>query len=152
MSQQVFIFDPGKCTGCIYCLIACSYKHYLTVDLEKSFIHIVPNPEKPYSFIGIHCAHCDDPMCKASCPEEAIEKDERSGIVTIDSLKCIGCQFCVTACPISIPRFEKERRIAVKCDFCDGDPICVRTCPSGALRLMSREDARKFATEVRGRS
>ena len=74
----------------------------------------------------------------------AIVKDEKTGIVRIDSMKCIGCKYCIIACPISIPWFDDEYRVAAKCDLCDGDPKCVKLCPSDAIIFVPREEAREI--------
>lgn len=143
-NQEVIIFDPERCTGCTYCMISCTFKHYGSTDFERSHIRIIDDPARPKSgFIGIHCAHCDDPLCLASCPVEAITKDSATGLVKINSTRCIGCKACLLACPISNPYFDEERRIAVKCDFCDGDPQCIKFCTTEALKKMPRELARK---------
>jgi Fe-S-cluster-containing dehydrogenase component len=142
--QEVIVFDPEKCTGCTYCMIACTFKHYQSTDFERSFIRIIDDPESPkVRFIAIHCAHCDDPYCLASCPAEAIVKDVESGLVKINTSKCIGCMACQIACPISNPRFDQDRRVMLKCDFCDGDPQCVKFCTTGALQKIGREEARQ---------
>jgi len=142
--QEVIVFDSERCTGCAYCMIACSFKHYGMTDFEKSHIKIIDDPQRPKRrFVGIHCIHCDDPLCLASCPVDAITKDKETGLVKINSTICIGCKACLAACPISNPSFDEERRVAVKCDFCDGDPQCVKFCTSEALTRSSREKARK---------
>lgn len=149
LDQQVIVFDPEKCTGCTYCMISCSFKHYGLTSFGKSHIKIIDNPERPkIGFIGIHCIHCEDPHCLASCPVEAITKDDRTGLVNINSTKCIGCKACMIACPISNPSFDEERRVVVKCDFCDGDPLCVKFCTAEALKKTTRGLARKQFTEL----
>jgi carbon-monoxide dehydrogenase iron sulfur subunit len=147
-NEEVIVFDPERCTGCTYCMIACTFKHYKSTDFDRSHIKIIDNPEKPkIGFIGIHCAHCEDPQCLASCPVEAITKDDETGFVTINAAKCIGCKACIIACPISNPRYDEERRIAVKCDFCDGEPHCVKFCTTEAIKKMPREIAREQFSE-----
>jgi len=141
--QLVLLYNPEKCSGCLYCMAACAYKHYGTLDIEKSFVTILGGPEDG-SFIGIHCAHCEHPACMAACPKDAITKDEETGLVLIDHMKCIGCRSCNYACPVSIPRFDEELRVSVKCDFCGGDPYCVKFCTTGAMSLAAREEARKL--------
>jgi len=143
--EKVLIFHPDKCTGCTYCMTACSYKHFGLSSFEKSFIKIIENPEKPFTFIAAHCAHCDDPPCKASCPTDAIYKDDY-GIVRINYSLCIGCKYCQIACPISHPYFDEEQETMMKCDLCDGNPICVQQCPTKALEFIDRVKAREEVT------
>jgi len=146
--QEVIVFDPEKCTGCTYCMVSCSFKHYRSTDFGKSHIKILNDPVRRKShFIGIHCVHCEDPLCLASCPVEAITKDTVTGLVRINASRCIGCKACILACPISNPSFDEERRIAVKCDFCDGTPQCVKFCATEALKKTTRGLARRQFTK-----
>jgi len=147
--QEVLVFDPGKCTSCLVCEVSCSFKHYGVISFEKSFIKIVPDPMITFRFIAAHCAHCEHPMCKASCPSDAIVKNEDSGIVRIDRVRCIGCLYCQIACPVSNPQFDEELKVAMKCDLCDGDPLCAKQCPTGAISFVDRENARKLVEEER---
>lgn len=141
-SQKVIVFDPELCTGCRYCEVVCSFKHYGCIDLSKSYVRILFNgDEGTGAFEAVNCQHCEEPICVSACPSEALEKDERTGWVKINPLKCIGCQMCVYLCPLSVPFFDEERKAAVKCDFCDGDPECVRHCSPAALRVVTREEA-----------
>ncbi|MEM3506975.1 MAG: 4Fe-4S dicluster domain-containing protein [Candidatus Bathyarchaeia archaeon] len=142
--QYVLFYDQDKCTGCMYCMLACSFKHYGVFDFKKSFITIVEELNNENKFIGAFCAHCNDPICKASCPTKAIIKDDVTGIVRINWIDCILCRNCEIACPISNPKMDFEKGSAVKCDLCDGNPACVRLCPSGAITLIDREGARKL--------
>ena len=146
LKQRVLIYDPGKCSGCMYCMIACSFHHYGIIDLNKAFLHVYEDEEKPGSFINVFCTHCEYPACEAACPAEpkAITKDPDSGIVKIDKLRCIGCRSCIYACPNSIPFFDETYDTCVKCDFCNGDPICAKYCSTGALRVVSREEAKEI--------
>ncbi len=151
VTELVVVHDPEKCTGCGQCMIGCAYKHYKTFDKSFALCYVYENPEKPGSFVQAGCSHCVYPMCLASCPKEAIYKDER-GIVRISPLMCVGCGTCQVACPIGIPRLDEERRVFVKCDFCDGDvPMCVQMCSPGALQLMPRREAAEYVRKLRAR-
>ena len=147
---RVLLFDPRRCTGCRSCEVACSFKHYSVCDYTKSHIRHFFDPPTG-NFETAHCQHCEDPLCEAACPTEAIRKDLTTGIVKINPLKCIGCQACNFACPLSIPRFDAERRVSAKCDLCDGDPECVKFCSTRALRYMSRDEARRLMMDVYSR-
>lgn len=143
-NQKVIVYDPELCTGCRHCEIACAFKHYGSVDLSKSYLSILFNSDNGTgTFEAVNCQHCAEPICINVCPSEAMGKDAETGWVTVNSLKCIGCQMCVYMCPLAVPFFDEERKAAAKCDFCDGDPECVRHCATAALRVVSREDALK---------
>lgn len=141
--QKVLLYDPTKCTGCLFCQIACSYKHFKEISLEKTNLRIIFD-ERTGEFEAIYCQHCDEPLCVAACPNEAATKDEKTGLVKINPLRCIGCKTCTVACPLSAPWFNVERRIAMKCDFCDGDPKCAKFCSPQAIRVALRKEAWEF--------
>lgn len=150
VTDLVIIHDPNKCTGCGQCMIGCAYKHFRTFDRRFGLLYVYENPNKKGMYVNANCSHCVFPMCLASCPKEAIYKDEK-GIVRISPLICVGCGTCNQACPIGIPRLDEERKVYVKCDFCDGEwPMCVQMCSSNALRLLPRKEAFEYVKNLRG--
>ena len=82
--------------------------------------------------------HCEFPMCAAVCPVEAITKYEE-GPVVIDKEVCIGCEYCIYACPWGVISKDEHTHKATKCTMCsdrvseDKNPFCVQACPAGAL-------------------
>lgn len=114
------------------------------------------NPEKPYS-VKVQCMHCNDAACVSACIVGALTKDQKTGAVIYDPWKCIGCRYCMAACPFQIPAYEYHNALAPqvrKCTFCferistDGKvPACVSICPVEALTFGKREDLIKLARE-----
>jgi len=149
VTNLVVVHDPDKCTGCMQCMIGCAYKHYKTFDKNYALLYVYEDPNRKGVFLNMNCSHCVFPLCMASCPRDAIYKDEM-GIVRISSILCIGCGTCNQACPIGIPRLDEKCKIYVKCDFCDGDPVCVKMCSTKALQLLSREEAYEYVKKMRG--
>jgi len=141
--QKVLLYDPERCTGCRFCEIACTFYHFRKVELEKAHLHVQFNEESG-EFEAIYCQHCDEPVCVASCPSEAIVKDEETGWVKINPARCIGCKTCTYACPLSAPWFNADRRVAMKCDFCDGNPQCAMVCSPQAIYVTTRKKAKEF--------
>lgn len=93
------------------------------------------------------CMHCVDPACVSACPVAALRKTPR-GSVIYDAGRCLGCRYCMIACPFSVPRYEWDSGLTPKvgkCDFCDDRlaaglaPACVSACPTGALKLGRRQ-------------
>ena len=60
-----------------------------------------------------------------------------TGARVIDEQACTGCEMCIEACPFDVAFFSNDRNVALKCNFCGGDPQCVRLCPTGAITLSN---------------
>jgi len=127
------VVEEKRCTGCRACELACSFQQKKAFHYDFSLIHAVKNKAMEGFFIPVLCYHCEDPPCAKKCPTDAIERDDASGIVRIDSEKCTGCAICMDACPWAIPRINSEENMASICNLCNGDPLCVKFCSPGAL-------------------
>ena len=124
-----FAFDYEKCTECKRCMSACSIVKTEVVQLGQSRIVIDRRwPELPG--IGVcRFDDCEGHPCIAACPVEAISN--QAGVVLIDRETCTGCGVCVEECSYDAIRMIDD--IAVKCDFCGGDPECVKACVTVAI-------------------
>lgn len=156
----VMVIDLAKCDGCGKCTEACQKMHFIPPSKEWIDVLKMQDAEAtaPYYFPK-PCFHCDDPPCTKVCPVDATFKRE-DGIVAIDNERCIGCRFCMAACPYSVrlfnwtepeaPQFEElnaspekvfqsKKGCVEKCDFCphmvrQGKlPGCVTGCPQNAI-------------------
>ncbi|NQU10656.1 4Fe-4S dicluster domain-containing protein [bacterium] len=92
------------------------------------------------------CMHCLDAACVSACPVAALHKTPR-GSVVYEASRCIGCRYCMIACPFNVPRYEWNEGLTPrvgKCDFCDDRvaagrrPACVEACPTGTLKFGKR--------------
>ena len=143
--NSVIVYESQLCTGCRYCEIACAVWHCGRIDVAQARIRILFDPESDAQhYAAVHCQHCTDPVCASVCPSEAMRKDDRTGWVTVNSSTCIGCEMCILACPLSVPYLDSTLKVAVKCDFCHGDPECVTHCSSRALRVAGRDEAARL--------
>ena len=105
-----------------------------------------PEGEVGWHFINRQCMHCNDPACASACPVGALIKLD-SGPVVYDDSRCIGCRYCMMACPFQIPKFQWEAAVPYirKCTFCADrqaaglEPSCSATCPTGALLFGDRK-------------
>ena len=141
-AETTIVYDAQLCTGCRYCEVVCAVWHCGRIEVSRSRIRILFREDGTTErYAAVNCQHCDDPICAAVCPSEALQKDERTGWVMPNASKCVGCELCVLSCPLAVPCFDAELKVVVKCDFCLGDPQCVRHCSSGALRIYPREEA-----------
>jgi formate dehydrogenase iron-sulfur subunit len=97
-------------------------------------------------FVKRQCMHCQDPACVSACPVGALQKLE-NGAVVYDCSRCIGCRYCMVACPFGVPKFEWAEALPRirKCTFCVDrqdrglEPACAAACPTGALTFGDRD-------------
>ncbi len=151
MSKQskALLIDITKCIGCQQCAAACKSGHKQPGDPEPTlsataFTTVEPRGDK---FVRRLCMHCEDPACASVCPVGAIVKTAQ-GAVRYDGHKCIGCRYCMIACPFSVPKYEwsKLAPYVTKCDMCaervlaGNQTLCAEACPTGATLFGSRED------------
>ena len=94
------------------------------------------------------CQHCDNAPCVMVCPTGAAYKDEQTGIVDVHKEKCVGCGYCLLACPYQVRFFNPKDGSADKCNFCRDTnlaqgklPACVESCPTTALIFGDLNDA-----------
>jgi anaerobic carbon-monoxide dehydrogenase iron sulfur subunit len=159
MTEKALTYDPFCCSGCMFCMTACSTYNNGATSLSKSRIQILRheghaiskiNEEDELVFDMISCQHCDQPFCMSVCPTLAIKKDT-DGAVTIDQDRCVGCRTCLAVCPFGAISYDAARKRMLKCELCGGDPQCVKFCPTGALQFVPREYAHLRKRELLSR-
>lgn len=146
---KAILIDITKCIGCQQCSAGCKAAHQQAGDPEPTlsataFTAVEPRSEK---FVRRLCMHCEEPACASACPVGGITKSAQ-GAVRYDGSKCIGCRYCMIACPYSVPKYEwsKLAPYVTKCDMCGekvaagGQPACVEACPAGASLFGTREE------------
>lgn len=147
--MYALLFDANLCIGCGACMEACKSENELPPSDGKVL------SEADYTVVEDHdgiylrrmCMHCLEPSCASACPVGALHKTE-AGPVVYDFDKCIGCRYCMVACPFSVPRYEWSSMTprVRKCQFCPqrvskGQPTaCAEACPSGATTFGKRND------------
>jgi len=160
------LVDTTKCTSCEECVMACADVH--NIDRQKSLREKAKNEEglsayrmsnivavSPGHFARKSCMHCLEPSCVSACLVGGITKSPE-GPVVYDPTKCIGCRYCMIACPFHIPRYEWDKKIPymAKCDMCfdrlnEGKmPACVEACPNHALKFGNRDELLKEAHDA----
>ena len=162
MTRNIIDIDLDSCIGCHSCAVVCKqennvglgtfYNKVLTVGASGIY------PDLEMYYFPVACQHCDDPQCVSVCPTGAsYQRDD--GVVLVVHSRCIGCQYCVMACPygaislesIGLPSATSEtmaqksmRSVAVRCDLCkdwmkrEGKsvPACVEACPVHARSVV----------------
>nr|MBQ2094626.1 hypothetical protein [Bacillota bacterium] len=131
-------FDPLRCSLCGACMAACTLSKAGKPDLSRSRIRI----ETAGSCVPLRaalCRHCEEPACVTACMRGIIDRDPETGLVTRRHEGCFRCAACAVNCPVGACVQDEALNAFTACDLCGGDPLCVRVCLSGALRL--EEDA-----------
>jgi Fe-S-cluster-containing dehydrogenase component len=148
------LYDATICVGCRACQVACKKRSNLPHETDAQGLYEAPldlsadtwtliklyKGSEGLSFVKNQCMHCNEPACVSVCPVAALEKLE-SGPVVYHAERCIGCRYCMAACPFGIPKTQWSKTLPLiqKCDFCADrqargeQPACSEACPTGAL-------------------
>jgi formate dehydrogenase iron-sulfur subunit len=162
--EMVKLIDLSKCTGCRGCQVACKNwnsqpgaqttnwgSHQNPPDLQHNTWTLIRFQEREKEDGGVEwifrkdgCFHCTDASCVRVCPSGALTYGEK-GAVRLNRDLCIGCKYCVIACPFGIPRYDSETKVTYKCTLCEDRitsgmiPACVKACPTGCLSFGLKE-------------
>jgi len=158
MARTMCLIDATKCMGCRGCQAACKQWNQLPAE-KTTFTGSYENPPRLSSITWMRikfreheneaggvdwlmskqgCMHCADAACMLACPAGAIYRTEY-GTVNVDEVKCIGCNYCVAACPFFVIGFDRLANKARKCTFCLDrlaaglKPACATACPTGSI-------------------
>jgi formate dehydrogenase iron-sulfur subunit len=157
MSQKkAMLIDLTLCVGCNACQDACKVENHLPPGEEKYLSLTAYTALSKYNDLYIRrmCQHCDVPTCVSVCPVGALTKMD-AGPVAYDGEKCIGCRYCLQACPFHVPKYEwssTKPRIQ-KCKFCASrlsrglSTACAEACPTGATKFGDRDELLREAAQ-----
>ncbi len=175
MSKGMLI-DTTRCMGCRGCQVACKQWNDLPAELDPNegpgwdirntgsyqnppalsaytwtmieYREIEEGDRFFWHFLKRQCMHCEHPACVSACPVEALQKLP-DGPVVYNEGKCIGCRYCMFACPFGVPTFQWDKSfkpLIRKCNFCADrlasgyEPACAKTCPSQAILFGERDE------------
>jgi Fe-S-cluster-containing dehydrogenase component len=166
------LYDATRCVGCQACVAACKQVNENpaefnamdklwdtpldtsghTFNLIKMYrngtMETKDSELNGFAFMKTSCMHCADPSCVSACPVSAMTKNPLTGVVGYDADACIGCRYCVAACPFGIPKYQYDSPTGKigKCELCrhrhdDGHySACAEVCPTGATLFGRTED------------
>lgn len=169
-TEYAMLHDISKCTACRACQVACKQWKDLpadptpfvgefqsrpdtspaTLNLIRMFENIDHNGDFRWDFLKFQCMHCGEPACAKACPENALVKRE-NGVVSFIEENCVGCSYCVQACPFDVPKMDEERNKSTKCNLCEDRiengmvPSCAQTCTADAILWGTREEMTAIA-------
>ncbi|MFN3682764.1 MAG: 4Fe-4S dicluster domain-containing protein [Fimbriimonadaceae bacterium] len=161
---MAFLIDLTKCIGCEACTLACKQENGLPPGATDKLSAVTWTVIERHGGVNVkrQCNHCVDPTCVSVCPVAALQKTSLEAVI-YDESRCIGCRYCIMACPFSIPKYEwfsTEPRVR-KCIHCfprlerGEQPACTAACPTGAAKYGKREElieeAKKRIAENPGR-
>jgi formate dehydrogenase iron-sulfur subunit len=156
VKKKAMLIDITLCVGCNACQTACKEVNHMPADEEKALSTTAYTALNEYDgvFVRRMCQHCDDPTCASVCPVGAFTKMPE-GPVVYDVDKCIGCRYCMQACPFQVPRYEWSNTYprVQKCIMCHErlaqglQTACSEACPTGATKFGDRDDLLKEAYE-----
>jgi formate dehydrogenase iron-sulfur subunit len=174
MSKGMFV-DTSVCTGCKACQVACkewnelaAEKPHFTGDSYDNTVSLSAlnwrhvkfveqfSPDRTqgrWLFMSDSCKHCVQAGCLEACPVNAIVRREDTGNVFILQDKCIGCRYCVAACPFGVISYSDVTKTVHKCTLCDDrihsglGTACAKACPTGSIEFGDVDQLREKAAK-----
>lgn len=150
--KGMIVVKVAQCVGCKSCEIACAVEHS---DSQELLTAILENPapvarvsvQQGEGFaIPLQCRQCENAPCIAVCPTQALHRENPDSPVLLEDDLCIGCKWCVLACPFGVINLDSRHHAIIKCDQCferlqrGEQPSCVVSCPTAALEFKSQDE------------
>jgi anaerobic dimethyl sulfoxide reductase subunit B len=144
MEQVSFYVDATRCINCKTCEIACKDINQAGPGQRIRRVRAFEVGKYPDVFVynlSMACHHCENPKCVKACPTGAYIKRAEDGVVVHNPQRCIGCRYCIWACPFAAPQYSPVEGKVKKCNMCidrtrGGEkPACVAACPTRAIEV-----------------
>jgi formate dehydrogenase iron-sulfur subunit len=150
--SKAILYDATLCIGCKQCEQACAEKNKLpyndatAAEQRQSDHKFTVVLTKDGAFMRRMCMNCNDPACASVCPVAALRKT-KEGPVIYEVSRCMGCRYCMLACPFGVPRYEWNsiNPKVQKCTMCSdrvlagNQTACAEACPTGATKFGDRD-------------
>ncbi|MCI0476369.1 MAG: 4Fe-4S dicluster domain-containing protein [Anaerolineales bacterium] len=147
--RYAFVIEVDRCIDCKACMIACNVENQVPVGYHRNWVEAAPLqgtfPELAQNLVPGNCLHCQNPPCVQVCPTGA-SYQRADGLVLIAPDECIGCKYCISACPYQARYFDETRQVVDKCSACahrldvGQPPACVETCVGGSRHFGDLND------------
>lgn len=150
------VINLDRCVGCHTCEIACKIENDVPLGIWRSWVKEIEKGKYPNvvrAFRPTLCNHCENPVCVKVCPVGAAWKRE-DGMVLVDPHLCVGCRYCMSACPYEVRYIHPQKGIIDKCDFCRTrvdaglKPSCVEACPNSARIFGDLNDTKSEVAKI----
>lgn len=145
-----FVIDVSRCIDCRACLVACSVENLVPMNHTRIWVQDLgvqgQFPTLKRAFVPYNCMHCENPPCTEVCVSGATYKNPENGLVLVNQEACIGCGFCVDACPYKVRYLDEKRGVVDKCNGClqrlerGEQTACVTTCVGGSRMFGDLND------------
>ncbi len=157
-TNYVMIHDERRCIGCQACSVACRSENEVPMSVFRLQVHIEGPygtvPDLYFKYHRVSCQQCADTPCVAVRPTGASYVGDDC-IVSVKEKLCVGCQYCLAACPYKVRFINPVTKAADKCNFCkdsrlkrEGIPACVDICPTKALTFGDRNDPKSEVVKL----
>ena len=151
--SKAILYDATLCVGCKACEQACAERNHLpyteqiAAEQKQSAHKFTVVLSKDDKFMRRMCMNCNEPSCASVCPVAALRKTS-DGPVIYEEARCMGCRYCMAACPFGVPKYEWSKALPAvkKCDMCSDRlaagkmTACAEACPTGATKFGTRDE------------
>lgn len=158
MARNCIVIDLDRCIGCYSCDTACKMENDVALgERWNKVLQVEPFGEFPdvhTYWLPVMCQQCAESPCTHVCPTGASYRDPVTDMVLIDKEKCIGCKYCMMACPYGVRSWNKEQHVVEKCTLCThltsaGEkPACVKACCGKARFYGDLDDPNSDASKA----
>jgi Fe-S-cluster-containing dehydrogenase component len=157
--RYAIAIDTRKCINCKGCVVACRAENAVPLGKSRPWLNEELRGQYP-KLLAVtepeQCHHCENPACTRVCPTGASYRRE-NGIVMVNEKECVGCRYCMVACPYDARFFREDKGVVEKCSLCahrverGEEPACVETCPGKVRTFGDVNDPNSKISELLSR-